>query len=89
MSCFWNAIIRETSEKDYKKYNSIKPTNANKLIKFFKENNSKIKNILWNNEKISNKFIEECYDHIKGIPNNGNNGYFCSSCEPIMFLMCY
>ncbi len=89
MSCFWNAIIRVTSKDDYEKYNSKKPKNAKDLIKFLKDNNKKIKDITWNDEKLKTQFNDECYEHIKEISNNGNNGYFCSSCEPIMFLICY
>ena len=84
MSCFWNAIIRET-----KQYQVDKPRNANQLIAFLKQNNTKCIGVTWNSETLTDKFLDECFVSIQDMPDKAGNGYLCSSCEPVMILICY
>ena len=89
MSCFWNAIIRETKQSQYKQYGYQKPKNANELIGFLKQNNTKCKGVTWNSEELTNQFLDECQQSIKEMHDRAENGYLCSSCEPVMILICY
>ena len=79
MSCFWDTL---------KKNLNIKSCTKDFIIDL-KNKNSKTKLVLWNNNKLSNKQLNENYNHIKTLDeNNYNNGYYCSTCEPILFLVC-
>ena len=89
MSCFWNALIRETNSSHYKRYQSDKPDNPNQLIAFLKQNNTKCIGVTWNSEDLTDQFLNECFDTIKDMGDKAGNGYLCSSCEPIMILICY
>ena len=87
MTCFWKGILKNLSDDDFKKYNINKPKNKDFVI-FLKNHNSKTINVEWNNQKLSQKQLEENFTHIKDFDSNSiNEGYLCSTCEPFLFLV--
>mgnify|MGYP006095437635 CR=1 FL=1 len=91
MSCFWDTLIKTINSEDKNTYfNTILnvPLNPHNFVIILKEINKLTENILWNNEeltekqKIENKAAIDEYD-----VNTINNGYYCSTFEPFLFLL--
>ena len=76
MSCVYDCLIREFK---------MKRTTPEKLLKSLKKNNRLTRNVLWNNEPLSEKELEDNFERIKNIEDT--DGYDCSTCDPILFLM--
>ena len=54
-----------------------------------KNKNKKTSSVLWNSIKITDKQLDENYQHIKDFDSNSiHNGYFCSTFEPFLCLLC-
>ena len=90
MSCFWNALLNTILTDDKKKYFNTFDLHLNphNLVIILKEINKITENVLWNNQEltkqqlIENKIAIEEYNK-----NTINDGYFCSTFEPILFLL--
>lgn len=91
MSCFWDSLIKTINSEDKNTYfNTILnvPLNPHNFVIILKEINKRTENVLWNNEeltekqKIENKEAVDEYD-----VNTVNNGYYCSTFEPFLFLL--
>ena len=79
MTCFWDALRNKLN---------ISMDNMIFVI-HLKNNNTKENNILWNDEKLSTKQVEENYEHIKNFNEKSIfNGYDCSICDPFLILIC-
>ena len=90
MTCFWDGILKGLSNEDFNRvFKTNRPSNR-ELVKILMENNSKeTKNITWNGESLTNKQIEENYEHIKSFDIKSiRNGYLCSICDPFLILIC-
>ena len=92
MSCFWQGIISSfnKSERKYFKIEtkSVKDKNIINFIKQLKLLNKKTSNVFWNNQKLSEKELEENYLHIVNYDiETLNNGYDCSCADPFLFLI--
>lgn len=92
MSCFWNALLNAIysnqltdMRKLYKlKKKKMKPV---ELVLFLKSHNRKTKNVLWQNELLTDKQLNENMNAIKSYNcKTVQNGYFCSVFEPFLFL---
>jgi hypothetical protein len=87
MTCFWDGILKRLSNEDFKKFNINKPRNKDFVV-FLKNHNTKTTNVKWNNEKLTEKQLEENFTHIKDFNINSiGGGYLCSTCEPFLFLV--
>ena len=88
MSCFWDTLIKNINKNDIRDVLQIENTNPKTFSNALKNENIKTKNVLWNNEKLSEKQKQENFDHIKEYNiNNVNNGYLCSCCDPFLLLI--
>jgi len=88
MTCFWDGILKKLNNEDFKllEYNN---TNNINFIQFLKKNNKKCTNVIWQNEKLSEKLLDENYKMVSEFnENNINSGYDCSSCDPFIILIC-
>jgi hypothetical protein len=90
MSCFWNSLLNTISNEDKKKYFftfdlQLNPYN---LVKILKEINTLTTNVLWNNEELTKEQLIENKNAINEYDiNTINDGYYCSTFEPILFLL--
>jgi hypothetical protein len=94
MSCVWKGVI-SAIVKDYvtctnqELKNNMMNLTLNSIITVFKHNNKITDNVLWNNEQLSKKQLDENFKHIDSlIEKNVYNGYLCSACDPLFFLIC-
>tara|TARA_B100001093_G_C26734865_1_gene973937 strand:+ start:472 stop:861 length:390 start_codon:yes stop_codon:yes gene_type:complete len=88
MTCFWNGILSSLTIDDFKYIGLENKPNIQEFILILKNKNIKTVNTTWNNESLSNKQIEENMTHIRDFNTRDiNNGYYCSSCEPFLFLI--
>jgi hypothetical protein len=80
MSCFWDSLIAGLNNISCLFNTPID------LVKYLKENNRDTINVLIN-DKLSVKRIEENKEAIENYSENKiNDGYFCSSEDPFLFL---
>ena len=90
MSCFWNSLLNTIKTEDKNKYfntfdMSLTPHN---LAVILKEINKKTENVLWNNEELTEQQMNENKEAIDNYNKNTvNDGYYCSTFEPILFLL--
>lgn len=89
MTCFWNAIISSLNEED-KKILNIKQRLCPKIIvEIFKNNNIKTPDVQWIDGDIKEQQQLENIEHIKELDINAiGGGYFCSTCDPFLILLC-
>ena len=85
MTCFWIGIISALREEKMIR----RDTKPIELINYFKTKNTEMTDVLWNNKKLSEKYIKE---HIQAIKDyNGfkiGNGHLCSTCDYFLTLIC-
>ena len=90
MSCFWDSLIKTIHNDDLNTYfdNHNIRTNPHNLATILQNVNKKTSNILWNNTELSEKMLEENVEAIKEYDvNQVQNGYYCSTCDPFLFLL--
>jgi len=88
MTCFWDGIIRDLTQEDLQLLNSDKNINNKDFILLLKKNNKICNNVKWQEENLNEQLLKENYEMVKNFnENNINQGYDCSSCDPIMILL--
>jgi len=88
MACFCNSIIESLNKTDLDTLNIKKFRNPLSLVLFLKVKNCNTSDVLWNNEPLSDKQMEENKQAIENYNHrNIYSGYFCSTFEPILFLI--
>jgi len=88
MTCFWNGILSSLNNEDFSKININNKPNIMQFIEILKNKNIPTKNILWQNNKLTSKQLDENMEHIKSFDiNTINSGYMCSSCDPFLLLI--
>lgn len=88
MSCFWDSLIQSISNEDKITYfnNNLNPIDFAKTLK---QKNTLTLNVTWNTENLTTQFLDENKQAIDSYDTNTiYNGYYCSSCEPFLFLLC-
>ena len=88
MSCFWDSLIQSISNEDKTNFfnNNINPIDFAKTLK---QKNTLALNVTWNNENLTTQFLDENKQAIDSYDTNTiYNGYYCSTCEPFLFLLC-
>ena len=87
---FWDGILKRLNKDDFKSVFKTKKPNNQKFILLLKKFNSKeTGDVKWNGENLTTKEIEENYEHIQDFDINSiNGGYFCSTCDPFLILIC-
>ena len=87
MSCFWDSLIQSISNEDKTNFfnNNLNP---NDFAKTLKKKNTLTLNVTWNNENLTTQFLDENKQAIDSYDTNTiYNGYYCSTCEPFLFLL--
>ena len=88
MSCFWDTLIKKINKNDINNILKLENINPKDFSNALKRENIKIENVTWKNENLTEKQIQENYDHIKDYDiNTVNNGYLCSCCDPFLLLI--
>jgi len=86
MSCFWDSLFKKITKSDLQKY---KIHNNQELVIFLKDKNCCTENVLWKNQKLSEKEKEENKEHIQSYQTSMiSKGYLCSTCDPFLLLLC-
>ena len=88
MSCFWDSLIQSISNEDKITFfnNNLNPIDFAKTLK---QKNTLTLNVTWNNENLTTQFLDENKQAIDSYDiNTIYNGYYCSTCEPFLFLIC-
>jgi hypothetical protein len=88
MTCFWDGILNKLTPQDFSSYHIKKPNNKN-FVSFLQKHNMKTNMIKWNDTIVSKQQMNEHFTHIKDFQVNSiYDGYFCSTFEPFLFLIC-
>ena len=81
MTCFWDGLIKILRPL----YIFRSPVD---VILYLKYNNKKTKTVLWNNEPLTEKELQENFEAISNLDTrNIRNGYLCSTFDPVLFLI--
>ena len=90
MSCFWDSLLNTIKIEDKHTYFNTFNINLtpHNFIIILKEINSKTYNVLWNNQELTEQQLIENKESIDNYDTNTiNDGYYCSTFEPILFLL--
>jgi hypothetical protein len=90
MSCFWDSLIKSVKNEDLDIYfdNKNFKINPHNFVTILKNINKHTTNILWNNTLLSKQMLEENVEAINNYDvNQVQNGYYCSTCDPFLFLL--
>lgn len=89
MSCFWDGLLRRLDGNDLEILKLDKKPSAQQFAIHLKKLNKLCNNVVWNEQKLSTQFLYECRNAINEYdPNTVNKGYFCSTCDPFLILLC-
>lgn len=90
MTCFWDAILQSLTLQELKDTLKCKhKPNPKTFSELLRRNVVKTHNVMWNNEKLSDRELSENFEHIQSFdPNTVKRGYDCSSCDPFLLLIC-
>ena len=96
MTCFWNGLYHKLSDDDFKFINEIKCKSLQDLITLLKRyfNLFDIDYIFYHGsdgkiEPLSKQFLSECKKAVLDYNiESMYNGYYCSTCDPFLILVC-
>ena len=90
MSCFWDAILNKIRQEDFKIILNLKEKPSPKdFAKALQKKNIKTEGIMWNSQFLSQKQLDENYQHIHNYDiSTINQGYDCSICDPFLLIIC-
>lgn len=90
MSCFWDGLIEVLESKRISQLcEDDKKINPTRFVLLLKTHVVKTHDVLWQGKELSEKELEENLEGIREINSNKvNHGYFCSSCDPYLLLVC-
>lgn len=88
MTCFWKGLMQCLNKNDFNLIQSVKPKKEIDFVKVLKKKNKITENVTWQNEILSEKFKQECFQCIQTFDINSiYNGYLCSTCDPFLILV--
>ena len=88
MSCFWSSILKNLDIDDFRKLGLKHKPKCKEFIMLLKNNIIQIKNVKWNNETLTQQFVDDAMQYIKNFDvKQINKGYQCSSCDPVLILI--
>ena len=89
MTCVWKGILDCLNNDDFFKFGLSKKPREMEFVKLLKSNNKRCKNVRWQGESLRNQFLDECFEAVKCFNERSiNGGYFCSTCDPFLILVC-
>ena len=88
MTCFWDGILSQLTNEDFAPYSMNKPKHK-EFVEFLQKHNTITNKVSWNNESLTKKQLEENFTHVKDFQVDSiHKGYYCSTFEPFLFLVC-
>ena len=89
MTCFWKGIINCLDVNDFNKFGINRKPTEYELVKLLKLNNKLCYMVKCHDEYLSDIFLHECKLAINELDINSiKNGYYCSTCDPFLILVC-
>ena len=89
MTCFWDGIMQSLDDNEKSLLGLDNKNSIYSLIDSLKQKNRETNNVLWQNSKFRKSQIIENMEHIRLYDKNtASNGYWCSSCDPFLILIC-
>ena len=92
MTCFWRGIIAEIDSESFKNifgYTKSLKTSPEEFINLLKSQAVLTSQVKWNGSFLTHKEMKENFEHIKSLDTRLiNQGYDCSSCDPVLLLIC-
>ena len=94
MSCVWQGILTAikhdfSSHMEDEMKHKIQALDIKSVLSLLKNSNRKTPHVTWNKEELSDKLMEDNLSHIDQLDANClNDGYMCSTCDPIFILLC-
>ena len=88
MTCFWDGILQSLSNDDFQFAFKTNKSNNKILISLLKDNNKKTTRVMWNKKKLTEKQMDDNYEHVQNFNIESiYGGYLCSSCDPFLLLV--
>lgn len=84
MSCFWRGLIKKLRQKDF----INKPKTPEEFLAFLQRHNEPTPDVLINGRSPTKKQMIENMKWVSLI-NQTNNGYDCSTFDPVLMLVCH
>ena len=92
MTCFWDGILSKLTIDMVNNCLGIEiktKLHQKKLVKLLKKYSVKTIDVLWNDQELSEKELEENMLWINELDSTSiGNGYDCSCSDPVLFLVC-
>ena len=95
MTCVWNSLIAGIPNEIFqdlklgKCRNKKRRATPEQFVTYLKNKATKISSVKINDEGLSQKQVEENYEHVKNFDTNSiHKGYYCSACDPFLILVC-
>lgn len=89
MTCFWLGLIKALTPQKIKNTLNCQPKPV-PFIQKLKELNTKDISVKWQNTPLSEKQLEENFEHIRDYKiQTVSAGYWCSTCDPFLILICH
>lgn len=87
MTCFWDGLLKKLKVTELTQLSGTKTKpNCDAFVKLIKSNNVMTSNVKCNGKALTEQEIKDNMIRIKNIKNI-NNGYLCSSCDPVLILI--
>ena len=90
MSCFWIGLINAIDIESFQKlgYTKKDRPSPGEFIQLLKSHVVRTSQVKWNGNSLSAKELDENFEHVKSLNiHSVNQGYDCSSCDPILLLV--
>ena len=89
MTCFWDSIYQSLNHSHFQQLEYNRNNNLKAFINHLKNKKTKLSNVTWQNNPLTQKEIDE---HLEAIQeynvNNIHNGHFTSTCDYFLLLLC-
>jgi hypothetical protein len=88
MTCFWDGCIQAIGTDILKNIMRNNHVNSRTFVDFLKNNIVYTPHVLWNNELLTKKQLDENHEHVLNLDVGSiRGGYDCSTFDPFLFLI--
>jgi hypothetical protein len=88
MTCFWVGLLNHLSSDDLLRLGTDRRPSENEFVRLLQNHNRFTPDVTWNGQALSAKQLDENKDGVAAIqPQLINQGYDCSTFEPVLFLL--
>ena len=89
MTCFWDAIIHSLKDDDLRLLNLKKRPTHRSFIEKLKQKNTAPRDVLWNNQTLTQVELNEHIEAVKCYNIGGiHGGHLTSTCDSFLLLLC-